>query len=327
MELSRCLWIGVLAFGLILANACGSNSNPQNDTVGDVVIGGDSYEVTQREDAAPDQGHNDRGSVDHFNPYQYDDTDADGIPDEFDLFPNDPDKPGTVLDNYVYAHTADELWVMSVKTYSLDFVAFFDFPSDGNFYRMTDIAIDRRGVLYGVSSKVLFVVNTNNGECYKVAELPDAFNALTLVPKGVLDADNDVLVGISGGGDWYRLDRVDGEFVATRLGSYGELYTSSGDAYSIKDVGTFASVNKIEEAADYLIEVDPTTGNAIREVGKLAGLNYVYGLAGWTGRAMAFDENGEIAIVDTTTGDLIKMVTDTPKKWWGAGVRTVLPGD
>ena len=73
------------------------------------------------------------------------------------------------------------------------------------------------------------------------------------------------------------------------------------------------------------MEIDPKTGAVIREVGEMNGLSLVYGLAGWTGRAMAFDESGEIAIVDTKTGEVIKTITDTPKKWWGAGVQTVLP--
>ncbi|GEM_PF-873688 len=255
------------------------------------------------------------------------DTDKDGIPDAYDLFPDDPTKPGKVIQNAVYGHTSDELWLMSVKTYEMDFVAFFKWPqdTDNNPHKMTDIAIDRYGVLYGVSYSGLYVVNPNTGDCYRVGTLPEPFNALTLVPKGVLDANSDVMVGISGVGGWYRLDQEGDQFVATLLGTYGEGYGSSGDACSIEEVGTYASVNKTGESHDFLVEVDPKTGAVIREVGPMSPLALVYGLAGWTGRAMAFDESGKIAIIDTKTGEVTKVITDTPKKWWGAGVQTVLP--
>jgi len=147
------------------------------------------------------------------------------------------------------------------------------------------------------------------------------------VPPGVLEPDRDVLLGISGGGGWYRLDREQATgptFTATQLGSYGPSYSSSGDAYAIKDVGAFATVNKGTDVDDWLVEVDPATGKVIREVAQLDGLPNVYGLAGWTDRAMAFDEGGTIVVIETATGEVIKVLQDTPKKWWGAGVRTRL---
>jgi hypothetical protein len=225
----------------------------------------------------------------------------------------------------VYAHTEDELWTFSVKTYQLDFACFFDWPADANPHKMTDLAIDRWGVLYGVSFKGLYTCHPTTCACTSVGELPDGFNALTLVPRGVLDPERDVLVGISGGGGWYRLDLQGTVFAGTLLGSYGEGYTSSGDAYAIKGVGAFATVNKGSELDDYLVEVEPTTGAVLREIARLEGLRNVYGLAGWTDRAMAFDEGGKIVVIETATGHVLKVLQDTPKKWWGAGVRTELP--
>jgi hypothetical protein len=253
------------------------------------------------------------------------DQDQDGIPDAADPFPTDPAMPGTARDNVVYAHTEDELWTLSVKTYALDFACFFDWPADDNPHKMTDLAIDRWGVLYGVSFKGLYVCHPTTCACSRVGDLPDGFNALTMVPAGVLDPERDVLVGISGGGGWYRLDAQGQAFQATQLGSYGPGYSSSGDAYAIKDVGAFATVNKGTEIDDWLVEVDPATGAVIREVAQLDGLRNVYGLAGWTDRAMAFDEGGTIVVIETATGSVIKVLEDTPKKWWGAGVRTSLP--
>ncbi len=320
-------WSGLVC--LVCAWSCGSdtdknNGQDLNNLFGDVDVptpDTGSDQVQQDVLVPPDQAESDQA-----NHQILDDTDKDGIPDPFDLFPEDPTAPGHVLQNAVYAHTADELWLMQVKTYEMDFVAFFSWPedTDNNPHKMTDIAIDRYGVLYGVSYSGLYVVNANTGECYRVGTLPEPFNALTLVPKGVLDP-KDVLVGISGVGGWYRLTAQGNEFFAEQLGSYGEGYMSSGDAYSIEKVGTFASVNKTGVANDYLVEVDPKTGAVVREVGEMTGLSLVYGLAGWTGRAMAFDESGKISIVDTKTGEVLKTITTVPKKWWGAGVQTVIP--
>lgn len=319
----------LLAVTLLLAlGRCGSDTSDAGQDLPNLFddIPHDSGDSTLSQDTLPELTQPDTAPSDLANHQILDDADEDGIPDIYDLFPNDPKAPGHVLQNAVYAHTADELWLMQVKTYEMDFVAFFQWPAgEDNPHKMTDIAIDRYGVLYGVSYSGLYVVNANTGECYRVGTLPEPFNALTLVPKGVLDTNRDVMVGISGVGGWYRLDPQGDQFIPTQLGSYGDGYMSSGDAYSIEKVGTFASVNKTGASDDYLVEIDPKTGAVIREVGEMKGLSLVYGLAGWTGRAMAFDESGEIAIVDTKTGEVIKTITDTPKKWWGAGVQTVLP--
>lgn len=253
------------------------------------------------------------------------DSDNDGIPDVADLYPNDKDLPGTAYGGVVYAHTADELWRMDVKTYKLDFVAFFGWPADGNVHEMTDIAIDRYGVLYGVSFSAVYTCHPQKGGCLHIGTLPSSYNALTFVPQGLLDDDKDVLIAIGGGGEWTRLDRVGDTFVPTVLGSYGGLYTSSGDAYSIKGVGTYATVNKSGDSSDWLVAVHPATGHVTAEVGRLDGFGAMFGLAGWTDRAFGFDETGAVVIVDTETGTVVNTIQSVPKAWWGAGVRTYIP--
>jgi hypothetical protein len=322
---------------LILLWGCSSSTDSNTDVESDSIwLGGDAADQDSTGSGDTPSGESitadlvpadTEGDQETTIPYpKGPDGDKDGIPDQFDLFPDDASLPGVVLDNTVYMHTKDELWTLNVKTYKLDFAAFFQWPSDGNLHRMTDIAIDRWGVLYGVSFDALYVVHPANGQCWRAGTLPENFNALTMVPRGVLDPDRDVLVGVSGGGGWYRLDPKDGtlEYEGTLLGEYGTPYTSSGDAYSIADYGTFASVNKAGEAVDYLVEVNPANGNVLRELTRLDGYTNVYGLAGWRGRAMAFDEGGAIIIVDTNDGTVLQKLVDTPKQWWGAGVRTVL---
>jgi len=320
--------IGSAAFvGLLLVAACGGGaSGGDGDAASDALRDG-SAEGTEAdaEGAGEAREASDLDAGPEPTAPPADDSDGDGVPDEVDLFPQDPGLPGTARDNVVFAHTEDELWTLSVKTYQLDFACFFDWPADGGIHKMTDLAIDRWGVLYGVSFKDLYTCHPTTCACTKIGDLPEGFNALTLVPPGVLDPTRDVLVGISGGGGWYRLDRSGEVFTSTLLGSYGEAYTSSGDAYAIRDVGAFATVNKGTEIDDWLVEVDPATGAVLREIARLDGLRNVYGLAGWTARAMAFDEGGTVVVIDTATGTVVKKIQDTPKKWWGAGVRTVMP--
>lgn len=256
------------------------------------------------------------------------DQDGDQVPDVADLFPKDPNLPGTVTPGKVYAHTFNELYVMDVKTYKVTLVGKFSWPDPlAVFNTLTDIAIDRYGVLYGVGKSVIHTCHPTTAKCTEVGELPENFNAMSFVPAGVLDVDKDVLVGVSGGGTWYRLDLVQGAFVPTALGEYGDPYTSSGDVYSIAGIGTFASVNKSGDTFDWLVQVDPATGAVIKEVARLEGYSSVFGIAGWTDRAFAFDDGGAIIVVDVETGEVVKELQNTDKGWWGAGVPTVVPKD
>jgi hypothetical protein len=187
---------------------------------------------------------------------------------------------------------------------------------------MTDIAIDSYGTLFGITFDDLFTCHPQTAKCTWLGSLPTSFNGLTMVPPGGLDPEKDVMIGISNSGDWYRLDIVGTTVEKTLLGKYGGGYSSSGDAYSIKGLGTFASVQSgLGMGDDILVTVDSATGSVTGVVGTITGHSAVYGLAGWTGRAFAFDESGAILVIDTSTGGITK-AAQTNHSWWGAGVRT-----
>ena len=77
--------------------------------------------------------------------------------------------------------------------------------------------------------------------------------------------------------------------------------------------------------ATIIVSVDPKTGAVQEELAVLQGYPNIYGLAGWDGLILAFDESGDVIKIDPLT----KEVTPLGNKgvsWWGAGVVTVLPG-
>ncbi|MCA9518185.1 MAG: hypothetical protein KC635_24775 [Myxococcales bacterium] len=251
------------------------------------------------------------------------DRDRDHVPDVADLWPDDPSRPGVAQANTVYAHTASELYRLAIKTYSVHLVAAFRFPSDTVDPRMTDIAIDRYGVLYGITFSDLVVCHPDTAECWKIADLPTTFNGLTLLPKAGVAAQ-DALVGVAQDGGWWRLDLVNGAIQMVFLGKHGGSYTSSGDAFSIEGVGTFASVDDGSFfGPDKLVQLNPQTGAVLREVMPMTGYSSVYGLAGWADQVFAFDESGDILVIGLS-GATVERTIHGGKAWWGAGVRTYL---
>lgn len=254
-----------------------------------------------------------------------DDLDGDGIPNPDDLFPNDGMLPGKVKPFFMYAHSSSVLHTVDVMTYQVAQVAGFKFSNDGCDHSVTDVAIDRWGVLYGITFGCAYVINPATAQTYKLGTLPQTFNGLTMVPKGVIDLNKDTLIGISNAGGWYQLTLMNGVFTAKLLGTYGAGFTSAGDAFSIEGVGTYAAVNKQGvNNATVIVDVNPATGKINAELAVLNGYPTVYGLAGWENLIIAFDSSGNMIKVDPMT----KAVTPLGNKgvvWWGAGVGTVLP--
>jgi hypothetical protein len=288
------------------------------------------------------------------------DADGDGVPDVADPFPLDGTRPGEARADVVYAHTATTLYLMDVKTYQLTRSATFTGLAGDNEFerRMTDIAIDAYGVLWGVSYLRLYTCHPETGACTLMVDLEPVvdediyeFNALTMVPGQLFDEPRDVLVGVSNDGGWHRFDVDYDERVVeiTRLGEYGRERRSSGDAYSILGIGTFAAVDRAG-TDDFLVAVDPLTGaSAPDPVANLPGYGQIFGLAGWTQHAFAFDRSGVILVVDVSSGDVAATLQHRQSgedvalcrlnsqnvgvgdpvctggaaiEWWGAGVRT-----
>lgn len=252
------------------------------------------------------------------------DDDGDGVPDVADLFPNDPALPGSVVPKKIYAHSSSTLYTVDVETYAVGNVGAFKWPQDGGGHAMTDVAIDRYGVLYGVTFDRLYVCNPGTAACSNLGTLPGSYNGLTWIPAGIIEPNKDTLIGITNGGGWFQLTVMNGVVAAKQLGSYGNGYSSAGDAFSIEGVGTFAAVNKVNVNSTVIVTVDPLNGKVTGELAVTQGYNSVFGLAGWEGLILAFDSSSQMIKIDPVT----KVVTNLGAKgvaWWGAGVGTLIP--
>jgi hypothetical protein len=292
------------------------------------------------------------------------DMDGDGIPNEEDGWPEDGEMPGTGLLDTVYAQTSTKLFSFNINSEQLWMIGnFTDAENPGfNVTSVTDIALDRYGVLYAITFTKMYTCHPQTAKCTFLAYLPTSFNGLTLIPmsnvtedlgcppnQGAAWVDNgwgcvpggsafeDIIVGISGGGVWYWLE-VNGQSVTSHnMGGYGPLYSSSGDVFSIEGVGTYAAVNVIADSpptVDMLLKVNASDGSVIEEISyfelnepgaETQTFSGLYGMAGWFGDALAFNSGGEILRMNLNTGEL-ELILDTPNSWWGAGVRTRIGG-
>jgi hypothetical protein len=252
------------------------------------------------------------------------DQDDDGLPDGDDPFPMDPNLPGIVDQYVIYAHTSGTLYTMDVDApYTIAQVGNFAFPQGGN-GSVTDCAIDRWGVLYAITFDNLHVCNPATADCYDLGGIGESSNGMTFIPPGVIEPGDDSLIGIANSGSWRHMELVGNMVNMMVIGGYGGGYTSSGDAFSIQDVGTYGSVNAPGVFDDVIVEVDPADGMVLSELATLTGYTSTYGLAGWDGAIFAFDESGDVLLVDPNDG-MWQVINTTNQSWWGACVGTVIP--
>ena len=317
---------------------CPAQVNPnQEDEDGDGI--GDLCEAAEGGDADRD-GHPDEADncPMTFNPRQSDvdrdglgdlcepDRDGDGVPDDADPAPGEAGWPGRALPNTVYAHTSGALFALDVKSEMLVRVGLFEADAGERIDRfplITDIAIDRAGVLYAISADTLFICHPQEVRCRSAGTLPGSFNGLTWLPGERFQEAQDRLIGISNDGVWWWLRRGAAGLESEALGAYQAGDRSSGDAYSIDGLGTFASVKRAGLNDDLIVRLDLDAELAAEDLVVATGYRQIYGLAGWRGALFAFDASGAILRYDFELGAL-RVVNDQRNAWWGAAVSTVL---
>jgi hypothetical protein len=223
----------------------------------------------------------------------------------------------------LYAHSKDTLYVLNPETNAFDLVGMFTFNKNAGL--VTDIALNKAGSLFAVTYTDLFQCTTATAKCSWLAQLPQEFNGLTFIPAGLIDANDEVLVGIAGKGTWYRIDFGAAGAKLTALGSYGGGWWSSGDAFSVVGVGTYATLKKCNDCANYLAEIDPATGKVKKVIGKTGTAKWLFGLAWFKGIFYAVSQDGKVYMLDIkTAAPTAVQDVKVPKgvQWWGAGIST-----
>jgi hypothetical protein len=246
------------------------------------------------------------------------DRDGDFIPNDADLFPDDGDRPGRASPDTIYAHGPNTLFEFSVGTQAVTLVGNFTF--DSNSGSITDIAIDRHGVLYAVTFVDAFVCHPQQAECWHIGRLTGSHNGLSFVPSNV-PGDPELLAGIANSGTWTAYEGVPFSLNARPLGAYSGGAGSSGDVYHINGIGTFGAVTGMGSGAT-IVETD-NVGGILRTISNLDSVGGVYGLAGWDDYIYAFTSSGQVIAIDPITGQDLS-VSSGHGSWWGAGVRTII---
>ena len=229
-------------------------------------------------------------------------------------------EPGLTLPRAIYAHTSSELFVWDASTNPPIKIGNFVFPNDGLDHTMTDMAIDYDGHLYGVTFGGLYHCMADTARCLNMASFNEQFNGMTIVPEGTIQSGKETIIAISNAGGWYRVEVVGAKAVLTHQGNYGSGYTSAGDAYSIRDHGTWAAVNG-SGGGTLLVTVEPVSGKALQELGTIPGEN-ISGLAGYADKVYAFDSSGTIYIGDVSGAATFQPYVTTSHTWYGAAVST-----
>lgn len=284
--------------------------------------GANAAEATGNDTEAPDMAAEDTGPdvVDTGPDDVAADIDWSELLDPEDAGPVDTGPISTGPVGELYAHTAKLLYRLDLKTGA--FVKIGTFTFNKNPDSVTDLAVDDSGKLFVVTFEDLFECGIETAKCQWIAKLPSPFNALTFVPKGTIDPIADTLIGVSDEGGWNKIAIIGSTVKITELGSYGGGWLSSGDAFSVDTIGTYATL-KGKGKTDALAKVDPMTGKATI-IGE-TGAQGLYGLAWWNGVFYAFSSNGNVYTLDVQTGKatvVAGIVVPKDVKWWGAGVST-----
>ena len=226
-----------------------------------------------------------------------------------------PDAPAKLL---VYAHTATALFSVDPDTYAITSVGAFQWPSPITMDQMTDIAIDKDGLMIGISFTNVYQVDPANAKATLLSNaLGGTFNGLSFVPASMVgEVGDDVLIGTrNSDGLVFRINKTNG--VATQIGNMG-AYASSGDAVAVSGLGTLQTVTG--PTSDVLVKLAPGTF-AATPVGTGIGFTTLWGIAHGSTKIFGFSSTGQFILIDPTTG-VGTLQSMSANQWWGAAVST-----
>lgn len=234
-------------------------------------------------------------------------------------FAADAGRPAETPTGEVYGHSDTVLYVVDTGTHAVREIGSFQGCT-----HVADIALDESSTIYASTGAELWLIENATARCTKIAtgSFP---NSLSFVPASTIEPNVETLVGYQGG-DYVKIDPRTG--AVTKIGSLGAGLESSGDMVSVKDGKSFLTV-KGKDCDDCLVEVNPKTGELVKNYGSLGHSN-AFGLAFWGGELYAFTDRGEVVLI-TIVGDALETETLTVPnapanlQFRGAGSTTVAP--
>ena len=243
-----------------------------------------------------------------------------------------PDAGPPPEDVVVYAHSRDTLYAFSPMSLTVTTIGPFRTASGAAPF-MTDLAVDADGRVFSVSDTELWRVDPETAEVTRVGALDlgsDRLYALTFIAVGELSGSREVLVGATNEGFYHELDPDRG--TATMLGRYPDGWQSSGDLVSVRGLGTFATVRRLDVDTDVLIRLDfsgdgSSTATVVGEIRDgTRTFRELFGLGYWGRSLYAFSNAGELLEIDRETGaGSVVSVETGASQFWGAGVTTLAP--
>ncbi len=232
--------------------------------------------------------------------------------------PTNPPIDGTEqVTTYVYAHTSSALYRVDPDTLAVMLVGNF---SGGD--SITDIAIDKSGLMIGISFTSVYRIDPSNAQTTLLSSgLSGTFNGLSFVPAAqVGQTGNDVLVATrNADGGVFQVNPMTG--ATTQIGNMGS-YASSGDLVSVAGLGTMQTTDN-GASPDRLVKLAPNSF-AATPIGSNIGFNDIWGIAYWKNKIFGFTEAGEFITIDPNTG-VGTLVQGNGPHWWGAAVTTLAP--
>ncbi|MCA9675232.1 MAG: hypothetical protein KC464_09370 [Myxococcales bacterium] len=250
-----------------------------------------------------------------------------------DATPDARGPDGTIEDfSRVYCHTGTTLYRLDTTT--LQPIRIGDF-SDTGAQSITDIAIDKDDLMYGITLDRVYAIDETDGTTTLLTDFQNGlpnFTSLSFVPVDLSVPDGaEKLVAATDDGSVYEINRNTGG--ATLIGAYGTAadgtIASSGDIVAVRNFGIVATVTigLPFSNPDYLAQIDPTTWEAT-PLGIGTGYDRIFGLAFWRGKIYGFVDleanGGAIIELNPTTG-AATVVNQGPERWYGAGVTTNAP--
>jgi hypothetical protein len=221
---------------------------------------------------------------------------------------------------FVYAHTATTLYKVDPDTLAITMVGNFGWSNGTD--TMTDIAIDKTGVMIGVSYTAVYRVDVTTAAATRLSTgLSGTFNGLSFVPAAMLgQTGDDVLVGTrNADGIVFRIDPMTGG--STQIGNMGG-FSSSGDLVAVTNFGTAQTADN-GFSSDRLVRLAPQTF-AATAVGTDIGFSEIWGVAFWKNKIFGFTSTGQFVTIDPNTG-VGTLVQANGPAWYGAAVTTSAP--